>query len=301
MLRLPLAVVAGLALVSVHGFAAAQEAPPPAPPSNVVTSPDGSVSVGRTPEAGVDVHAPTQSGTVHAYGCDRVDVDARTRAAAGPCPNAPAYAYPYPYPYPYPVYPAYAYPVYAPPRYAYYYPPRPQKPRPPPDPARSGALIASSLIFGVGTLAAGTAYLASAIDDDDCLLPEGCGRSEPSQAALYAMGALLTVPPSIPRYVVGEIGQGVLFTALRGGSFALGAMVDWEDDSYTMPVMLAFVIPLSLGIVDLATTPRRDPAELTKPHADSATSAVRLHALGPTVTRDRSGTLAPALAAAGSF
>ena len=312
MLRFGSLLGAGLVLASLlaHGSAAAQGyyypppppayAPPPPPayapppsvgaPSNVVTYPDGSVSVTRTPEQGVDVHAPTASGMVRAYGCDRVDVDARMRAAPAPCPT-----YYQPYPVYTPVYTPYAYP--AP---QVYLPPRPSKPPPPPDPARTGALIASSLVFGLGTMAAGTAYLASTTDNG-CALPEGCPKSKPSKPALYALGGFLTAPPSVPRYVVGEVGVGLLLTALRGTAFALGTLVDWQDESYTVPVMLAFVTPATLGIVDLATTPRRDPAELNREHSDSASAGVRLHALGPTATVDRRGALAPALGAAGTF
>lgn len=241
------------------------------------------------------MHAPTPSGTVHALGCDRVDVDARSRVAAAGSPCA-AYWYPYPVyqPYPYPY--AYAYP-----------PPRAPKPQPPPDPARSGALIASSLVFGLGTMAAGAAYVASVSESENeyCALsdPGYCdSRGEPNKAALYAMGAFLTVPPSVPRFVVGHVGTALLFTALRGGSFAAGAFVDWDDDSEVVPVTLAFVAPLTLGIVDLATTPRRFKAPEPK-HSDSASASLapRLQSIGPTATVGRKGSLVPALGASGVF
>ncbi|MEJ7733198.1 MAG: hypothetical protein WKG00_28890 [Polyangiaceae bacterium] len=260
---------------------------------NVVTYPDGSASVTRTPAGGVDVHAPTPSGTVHALGCDRVDVDARSRVAAAGSPCAA-------YWYPYPVYPPYPYP------YAYAYPPpRPPRPQPPPDPARTGALIASSLVFGLGTLAAGSAFVASASEPQyDFCNPDGsgaCGRHEPNKAALYAMGAFLTLPPSVPRFVVGDVGTALLLTSLRGGSFALGAFVDWDDDSQMVPVTLAFVAPLTLGIVDLATTPRRYKAEDTKRHSDSAALQPELRSIGPTATVGARGSLLPALGASGVF
>jgi hypothetical protein len=273
-------------------------APPPgfapaAPAPNIVTYPDGSTSVTRTPAGGVDVHAPTPSGTVHALGCDRVDVDARTRVAAAGSPCAA-------YWYPYPVYQPYPYP------YAYPYPARrPPKPQHPPDPARTGALIASSLVFGLGTLAAGSAYVASVSESENDLCAfdgaGGCKRDEPNKAALYAMGAFLTVPPSVPRFVVGEVGTALLLSGLRGGSFALGAFVDWDDDSEMVPVTLAFVVPLTLGIVDLATTPRRYKAEDTKRHSDSAALSPELRSIGPTATVDRRGSLLPALGASGVF
>ena len=129
----------------------------------------------------------------------------------------------------------------------------------------------------------------------------GCGqKKEPNKAALYAMGAFLTLPPSVPRFVVGDVGTALLLTGLRGGSFALGAFVDWDDDSEVVPVTLAFVAPLTLGIVDLATTPRRWKAAEPK-QSDSAALKPRLDSIGPTATVGRGGALMPALGASGVF
>ncbi len=273
---------------------------PPLPP-NIVTSPDGSVSVTRTPQQGVDVHAPTPAGTVHAYGCSRVDVDARTRAPApqaAPCPYAVAYPYPYPYPYVAPPPPYYLPPpVYQPPLI-----PRP-RPRYAPDPARKGALIASSLLFGLGTLGAGAAYVASTLPDRraSCGLGDSCGDlpGEPSKPALYTMGGFLTLTPSIPRLVVGDVGLSLLLTGLRGGSFAAGTLIDWKDDTYMLPVTFALIVPLTIGIVDLATTPHREDLEDKKP--SDASAKPRLRGLGPTAIAGTRGELAPAVGALGTF
>jgi hypothetical protein len=273
-------------LLSNATLARADEAPPlPDLPPNVEVAPDGGVVVERTPAGGVDVHAQTGTGTVRAYGCDRVELDPSSRGA--PCP----YAAPYPPPrYAYPPH-AHARP-YAPPRYAR-------------DPGRTAALIASSLVFGIGTLSAGGAYLASADLGRDCSTGDATGLATrcsrgPSAPALYAMGAFMTVTPSVPRYVVGDLGPGLLFTGLRGGSFALGAGVDWDDDSHVLPVMLAFVVPTALGVVDLATTPHREDLAARAPEA-TATARLTLDGLGPTATLDASGRLAPALGAMGRF
>jgi hypothetical protein len=165
-----------------------------------------------------------------------------------------------------------------------------KKPRYAPDPARTGALIASSLVFSLGPVAAGTAYLGSL----------GTGDGDPSKPALFALGLFLTAPPSVPRFVVGQVGMGVLWTALRGGSFALGTMIDWEDDTYLLPATLAFIVPLTLGIVDLATTPHREQLEPKKRrHHESA--GFTLQGIGPTATVDKAGSLVPAVGALGSF
>lgn len=315
----PATAFAAALTLSLCSRASAQQvyyAPPPpvqpqppaaAVPPNIVTHPDGSVSVSRTPTQGVDVHAQTGAGTVHAYACNRVDVDPKGQSAAPPWPPPPPGAYGLPpppcpgaYAYPYP-----AYPYYAP---HGYYPRvreravvlRKPKPRYAPDPARKGALIASSLIFGLGTVAAGTAYVAS-LGKEQCDWNGHCRSGEPSKAALYTMGGVLTFTPSIPRFVVGSIWGSLLYTGLRGGSFALGVAVDWDDDTYMLPVTLALVAPLTLGIVDLATTPHREQVDGKRKSRSSRASAFELHGLGPIALMDKAGNPAPAVGAMGTF
>jgi len=297
---------AALAWLLVAGSASAQVPPPPleplppgAPlPPNIVQHPDGRTTVTRTPEEGVDVHAQTSDGTtVHAYGCGRVDVDPQGQAGAThPCPLP--HASPYPYPYPYPPPPAYAYPPPPPPPAAPGLPGlRKQKPRYAPDPGRRGALIASSIIFGLGTATTGAAYLISLGASAACDASEVCSI-QPSKSALYAMGAILTITPSVPRFVVGDWGKGLLYTALRGGSFAAGTLIDWGDSTYLVPLTFAFLAPLTLGIVDLATTPHR---EQLAPSKQSAANGFELHGLGPTVAYDLRGNTIPAVGAIGTF
>lgn len=268
---------------------------------NVVTYPNGSVAVTRTAAGGVDVHAQTAAGTVHAYGCDRVELDARTATGAPPPPcSVMPYAYPYlPHDYPYPVLAPYAYPLPTLPR---------PKPKYAPDPARTGALVASSVVFGLGTAITGGAFFVSVLKRSETTCDTwGTGacttsRPEPNTTALYAMGGIMTVTPSIPRYVVGSVGLGLLFTSLRGGSFAAGAFIDWKDKSGAVPATFAFVIPLALGIVDLATTPHREELEgRPQPAARRKPSPVELAAVGPSAIPDQAGNLAPSLAAMGRF
>jgi hypothetical protein len=284
-----------LALLLTAGVASAEEPEPwfapapaevaPAPPPNVVTRPDGSASVTRTPDGGVDVHAQTSAGTVHAYECNRVDVDPRQKssAPAGPCP------YPHASPYPY------ARPA---PRYVPMPPPTKSKPKWAPDPARRNALIFSSITFGLGTALTGVAYLASTAASAICDFGDSC-RAEPSQGALWAMGAILTVTPSIPRFVVGDVGAGLLYTGVGAGSFAGGVLVDWEDPTYLVPFMFAFVAPLTLGIVNLATTPHREQIEARRRRA--ANGEPQIQGLGPSVASDYRGNPVPTLGLVGSF
>lgn len=274
------------------------ELPAAQTPPNVQVQPNGGVVVTRTPDRGVDVHARTPSGTVHAYGCDRVVFDPNDKsgplppgaASAPPCTAPPPAAYPPP---------AYGYP----PRYYPAYPParslRPAKPKYAPDPARKGALIASSLVFGLGTVATGTTYVLNIARDGigDCSLLESCGNRD-AAASLYAMGAIMTVTPSIPRFVVGDVGMGLLWTGLRGGSWALGTAINWGPEGAFMPVTFAFLAPLTLGIIDLATTPHR---EDLRPKVKVETASFQLDGLGPTAMVDRGGNTVPAFGALGRW
>lgn len=277
-------------LLATRG-AFAQEPPPwfepaapetPLPP-NIMPNPDGTVTVTRTPEQGVDAHATTSAGTVHAYGCNRVDVDpnAQSQSPPGPCPLAQ---------FPPPPPPRLMYPPVLAPRKAL-------KPKWAPDPARRNALIASSIVFGLGTILSGTAFAVSAVTSAVC--NDGPWCSGPSKPALYAMGTFVTIPASIPRFVVGDYGKAFLYTALRGGSFAAGAFVDWNDPTYLVPVTFSFIAPLTLGIIDLATTPHREQLEGRANQA--ARNDFQLLGLGPTVATDFRGQSIPAFGAMGTF
>lgn len=276
--------------------------PPSQPlPDNVKVLPNGNIEVDRLPTRGVDVHARTPSGTVHAYGCDRVVFDPNDKSGPLPPGAAPPCAAPPPAP---PAPPPVPYGGYAPPRYYPAYPVvpmRPAKPRYAPDPARKGALIASSLVFGLGTVASGSTYLVKVLDGGvgDCALLEGC-RNRDALPALYAMGAIMTFTPSIPRFVVGDWGMGLLWTGLRGGSFALGSAINWgEDAGAIMPITFSFLAPLTLGIIDLATTPHRE--NLRPKRVKVETASFHLDGIGPTTMLDRGGNTVPALGAMGRF
>jgi hypothetical protein len=266
--------------------------PPPDLPPHVVPQPNGGVIVHRTPEEGVDVDAPTPSGRVRAYGCGRVEVDPSDVAPPGPPPCAVPTPPPSGYgSYRYPTYPGPHYPGYGPPSggsYSYpYAAPYGRKPREPSDPARRAALVTSSLLFGLGTVGAGSAFVVSVAID------------KPSEPALYTLGGVLTLSPSLPRFVVGDWGVGLLLTAVRGGSFAAGAFVDWKDETYILPTMLSFVVPFTVGIVDLATTPKRKRAE---PQVGKhLAGGVVLTGAGPSIGYDLAGKATPSLGVAGLF
>jgi hypothetical protein len=254
--------------------------PPGSPGSTTVVAPPGS--------GGVTVVAPgPNGGSVTASGCSTVVVQGQpTLVGPGgaPCPTLQPYQ-PYQQPYygPPPVYEAR-------PRYAR-------------DPERSGALIASAVGFGVGTAVAGIAYLvAYAEQNDHCgetrwgtgdstyVDNSGCGKARTS---LITYGAIVTFVPSIPRFVVGDSTKGLIYTALRGASFATAALIDWGDKSdsrWQGPFLLGFAAPLTLGIIDLATTPHRE--DLEEKSAKAGITSVSPVAVGDGHGRVSGGMLA---------
>jgi hypothetical protein len=274
------------------------------PPPNVAVGPQGSVVVTQTPAGPVDVHAPTPDGMVHAYGCSRVEVDPRTRTPVAPA-AAPGQPTCPPYYVPYPVYP---YPVYAGPYVPYYRYMPPPKPRYAPDPQRSTAIALGAVAFGVGTLGAGTWYLEQKIEDDSRASWNGRYHNisahqvnmTSERAALVTLGAAEIIPASIPRFVMGDVGMALLFTGLRAGSFAIGALPNWGKDNWAAPLTFAFAAPVALSIVDLATTPHRE--QMRRRAAPvSAKQKVHLDGITPTVAFDQRGNAMPALGALGRF
>jgi hypothetical protein len=112
----------------------------------------------------------------------------------------------------------------------------------------------------------------------------------------------MTVTPSIPRFVVGDWGMGLLWTGLRGGSFALGSAINWGPDANAiMPLTFSFIAPLTLGIIDLATTPHRENLRPKGAKVETETASFHLDGFGPTTMVDRGGNNVPALTAMGRF
>jgi hypothetical protein len=224
--------------------------------STTVVAPPGS--------GGVTVVVPAAGGgTVTAAGCSSVVVNGAptmVTSTGAPCP-LPAYQ------------------PYTPPP-APYYDARPRYAR---DPDRTGALIGASIGFGVGASVAGMVYLIQRSEESSRCSYGSYAEPAPSgstsggyvpdttacsgggsRASLLTYGAIVTFVPSLPRFVVGDNTKGLVYTGLRGVSFAAAALVDWGGDSDTRwqgPFLLGFVAPITLGIVDLASTPHREDLE----------------------------------------
>lgn len=233
----------------------APELPAPAPPPAASTSGGTPVGAPATASAtapgpivtqvqaapasgGLTVVAPLAGGgTMTAVGCSAVSVsDHGTTVVpgAGPCPSAP------------------------PPAYGNW--PREPRPRYAPDGGRKAAIITAPIVYGLGAFVAGVSYLGNKAD---CSWSDRGSSCRDGTTSLIAYTGITAVVPSIPRFVVGDVGRGLLYTGLRGASVTTAALVDWGDshDSWMGPFLLGFAAPVALAVVDMATTPHREDLE----------------------------------------
>lgn len=245
--------------------------------STVVTAPPGS--------GGVTVVAPTPGGgTVVASQCSQVIVNGAPTYVTPTGEPCPQYA---------PYQPYGRQPVYD------------QRPRYARDPERTGALIASSVVWGVGTMVAGVTYLVQKATDDCSSVYDSSGyytgtncTDRSATGALITYGAIVSITPSIPRFVVGDTSKALIYTGLRGASVLIASVVDWGDNdatSWQMPFILGFAAPIALGIVDLATTPHREDLDEKAAQARGVTS------IAPVPVADRRGTHGAMLSVGGVF
>jgi hypothetical protein len=152
-----------------------------------------------------------------------------------------------------------------------------------PDPARRGALIASSLGWGLGTLVLGVGYLSahssSSCSYDSTTYNSTCTQN-PATDWLVAYDLNMAIVPSIPRWVVGDYTGALIFTALRGGSVVSASLIQGNDAFG--PVVLGFLVPVTLGIVDFVFTPHRESLQHdSEPHVARTDSGFSLTSFGP--------------------
>lgn len=286
MKKFSLVVVACVAtLIGSSSVASAQERVPDPPPpvdasgTTVVTAPPGS--------GGVTVVAPTPGGgQVIASQCQQVTVNGATTyvtPTGEPCPQYQPYQ------------------PYSPARSAY-----DTRPRYARDPERTGALIASSVVWGVGTFVTGIAYLVQKASSDICTsyydtasgsYTDSCSKKS-ATGALVTYGVIVSVTPSVPRFVVGDYGKALIYTGLRGASVLVASVVDWghnDATSWEMPFLLGFAAPVALGIVDLVTTPHAEDLE------EKAAQYRGITGIAPVALADRRGAHGAMLSMEGRF
>jgi hypothetical protein len=166
-----------------------------------------------------------------------------------------------------------------------------------PDPGRKAALIASPIVFGVGALVAGIAYLSAqgqtectAATDANGNWHENCQKQD-GKVGLWTYNVIVAGVPSAPRWVVGDVMGALVYTGARTASVVIASTVDWGHDNsaWLGPFMLGVLAPLTLGIVDLATTPHREdlaPKDDGRATEARAPSGFRISAIAPTTLTD---------------
>jgi hypothetical protein len=170
-----------------------------------------------------------------------------------------------------------------------------------PDPGRKAAIIAAPIVFGVGAAVAGIAYL-STHGNSSCTTTFSSANqqtytnctSESGNAALWTYNVIVAGVPSAPRWVVGDVMGALIYTGLRTASVVTASTIQWGNDSSSSwigPFMFGFLAPITLGIVDLATTPHRedlrprDPQQHDDPEAKAQTG-FRVSSIAPTTLTD---------------
>lgn len=228
----------GLVLLSLAAPAAAEvdvppsedpPAPAPAPPSTTVVAPPGS---------GVTVVAPTPGGgKVTASGCTAVQVEGGTTivkpadASVADVACAP----------------------YAPPDTApkIVFVESPNRPAFAPDPSRTGLIVLGALGTSLGGAITGLWYL-SAHHDERWRMHDGT----PSWIPWTAYTLTMALSPIAASLHVGATARGLGFGAAIASSIVVSKAFDVDRDASA--VIFGFVVPTTLAVVALATTPHAE-------------------------------------------
>lgn len=158
-------------------------------------------------------------------------------------------------------------------------------------PVRTAMVATGWSLLGLNATFTPLAAAASGLGNIDC--ERRCHDTRP--AWLTALPMVFT--PSLPRWAVGDVKGALLFTGLRAASWTTAAVVikNTGQREYEGTVLVsAFLLPLAIGIVDLATAPHREDLAPKK--------AVVLQGIGPAPVLDvRGGLQGMTLAASGVF
>jgi hypothetical protein len=260
---LPLLAAASLLVAAPRAFAGDDPAPEDEP--NADGAPTAAPKAGDTPTTviappgsdGVTVVAPTaHGGTVVGQGCRSVTVTGSpTVVEAGAQPLCPFKA--------------------PEPEIRYVYVERDSRPRFAPDVERGAAISLGAIALGVGSIFLGAWYVNSVSDeyhacenahwsanggswnygDSGCHATGGIGP-------LLAYTGLMSFAPTLARFSVGDTKGGWIFSAAIASSIALGKIIDASSsdvhDLGSGGFLLGYLVPATLGIVALATTPHRE-------------------------------------------
>jgi hypothetical protein len=166
-----------------------------------------------------------------------------------------------------------------------------------PDPARKAALIASSIFFGLGISVTGIGYLVAKAEQNCSNTSDASNGTQITSSCTSGNGVpelviydtIMTGAPSTARWVVGDVNGALIFSALRGASVITASVVSWGSDnsSWLGPFFLGFLAPVTLAIVDMATTPHREQLAPHDPAArPQASRGFMITGLSPAPTTD---------------
>lgn len=282
-----------LALLAAPFARAESEGSPetPAPAPTPAPVPKGGTTVVAPPGNGVTVVAPVAGGgTVTAQGCAVVQVEGAPAVVQGVGSVADTACAPYQ-------------PADPPPPKIIYVQVH-DRPRFAPDPSRGTLIALGAVAQGLGSLVLGAWYAQSMHDEyydchsekgrvytktgpsyyggtytypDYAAVKQACG-SAGAWASLAIYTANMAFSPTLASFHVGATKRGWIFAGAITASIAAGKIIDMrdQDDGWngvgTGGAILGFVIPATLGIVALATTPHREDLQETKPETASFTN-----------------------------
>jgi hypothetical protein len=169
----------------------------------------------------------------------------------------------------------------------------PSRKEPPRDPSRKGMIIAAPIIYGIGATITGI----SALDESSHCHGYSSSHCDKARNWLISYTAISAIVPSTPRMVVGDWSGALLYGAARTGSIIAAAAIDWgKDENWQGPFALGFAIPVTLAVVDLATTPHREM------RAEAPQQSARVTSVAPVTVSDTHGkTNGAALSMGGTF
>jgi hypothetical protein len=128
------------------------------------------------------------------------------------------------------------------------------------DSGRSTALAAATVTWSLSLLTTSVGFLGSSLSESGNSTP--WGTSPAGWLALYDLN--MAVTPSIPRWIVGDTKGALLYTSIRGLSVGVASFIPLSNASGGAVLgvaTLGFILPVILGVVDLATTPHREDLE----------------------------------------
>lgn len=157
------------------------------------------------------------------------------------------------------------------------------------DPTRTAMLATGWSLLGLN---ATITPIATFFDNLKIECRHACNSS--SKAWLTMAPAIFT--PSLPRWAAGDVQGALIYTGLRAASWTAAAILEKQATEASFGVFVgAFVVPLGLGIVDLATAPHREDVKPAK------ATGVQLQGIAPTPVLGAAGIQGGTLQATGVF